>query len=192
MTASITVLSGCAIIPPITSTPTVTNTPQVSNVIGHVTWQGRPAQPNALQQLPITLTLKLGTSETNYQNLSTDTSGYFTASVTGLAFGTYNWRVKSPKYLARTGTVTLDGTPDISLDVGLMAAGDCNNDNIVDVSDFNILKQAFGKAIGDAGYDDRVDFTGDQAVSISDFNLLRQNVGLSGAPPTGSGGPGRK
>src|SRR4051794_35774860 len=29
-------------------------------LVGHVTWQGHPAQPNALQQMPITITLKLG------------------------------------------------------------------------------------------------------------------------------------
>src|SRR5205823_180180 len=34
--------------------PTATT---ASKLIGHVIWQGRPSQPNTLQQLPITLTL---------------------------------------------------------------------------------------------------------------------------------------
>src|SRR5207244_11268299 len=35
-------------------------------VVGHVNWQGRPAQPNSLQQLPVSLTLRSGTTEVNY------------------------------------------------------------------------------------------------------------------------------
>src|SRR5205823_2963885 len=81
-----------------TSTPTSTNTPQ-ARIVGHVTWQGRAAQPNALQQLPITLTLKSGTTEVNYPVQNTDASGFFTQVIT-LPNGAYNWRVKGPKYLA--------------------------------------------------------------------------------------------
>jgi len=152
-------------------------------LVGHVTWQGRPAQPNPLQQLPITITLKLGTTELNYASQATDVSGFFTVPVSSLASGSYSWRVKSPKYLANSGAVALTGAPVINQEMGLMKAGDCNNDNIVNVQDFNILKGTFGKQNGDPGYDDRADFTGDRLVSITDFNLLKGNFGFGGAPP---------
>ena len=64
-----------------------------------------------------------------------------------------------------------------------MRVGDCNNDNVISILDFNILKSTYGMGIGDPGYDDRADFTGDQVVTILDFNLLKVNFGQSGAPP---------
>ena len=87
---------------------TVDNYVRVAGLfVGHVTWQGRPAQPNLLQQLPLTLTLSLGTTQTDYTSQTTDTSGYFTVTVTGLPDGLYEWRVKGPQYLANSGTVPL-------------------------------------------------------------------------------------
>src|SRR5262249_10323749 len=109
-----------------TNTPIPTNTP-ATILVGHVTWQGRPAQPNTLQQLAITLTLKSGTTEVNYPSQNTDASGFFTQVVT-LPNGSYDWRVKDPKYLANSGTVTLSGAAQTNMDMGLMRVGDCNND----------------------------------------------------------------
>lgn len=151
-------------------------------LIGHVTWQGRPAQPNALQQLPITLTLKSGTTEVNYSVQNTDSNGFFTQVVT-LPNGAYAWRVKDPKYLANAGTFNLVGAPQTNVEMGLMRAGDCNNDNVVSAQDFNILKGTFGKASGDPSYDSRADLNGDNAVSAQDFNLLKGNFGTGGSPP---------
>lgn len=170
-----------------THTPTITptNIPQ-SLVVGHVTWQGRPAQPNALQQMPVTLTLKSGASEVNYPVQNTDARGYFT-QVISLPDGTYNWRVKGPKHLANSGSVVLNGASIINAEMGLMRAGDCNNDNSITVVDFNTLRPAFGRGQGDPGYDDRADFTGDLRVNASDFNLMRGNFGLVGVPPASPG-----
>ncbi len=183
-------------IPAPTNTPTFTGTPPAATLVGHVTWQGRPAQPDALQQLPITLTLKLGTTEVNYPSQATDSSGFFTVSLGSLAGGTYTWRVKGPKYLANSGTVQVTGyrlkvgaselstfnfQPATSTEMGLMKAGDCNNDNIISIQDFSILRSTFGRSVRDIGYDDRADFTGDQLVAIQDFNLLKGNFGVGGA-----------
>jgi hypothetical protein len=164
-----------------TSSPTLTPVPPVM-LNGQVTWQGRPAQPHPLQQLPITLTLKLGASEHNYIGV-TDGNGTFPVAVGDLPSGTYAWRTKGPQFLANSGEVTLSGAPTANLDMGFMRTADANNDNTVNVADFNILKATFGKGIGDPGYDPRADFTGDQAVNIADFNLLKGNFGQSGAPP---------
>ena len=103
--------------------------------------------------------------------------------VGGLANGTYAWRVKHPKYLANSGSVTLTGAPTTSVEMGLMRGGDADNDNMVNISDLNILKNSFGRRIGEPGYDDRADFTGDERVNSSDFILLKLNFGQSGAPP---------
>jgi subtilisin family serine protease len=175
--------------PQSTVTPVPTYTPAPGNVlVGHVTWQGRPPQPNALQQLPVSLTLKSSLSEANFSYRMTDSSGYFTVSVGTLLPGTYNWRVKGPKFLANSGSLVLTGLPSTQQEMGMMRAGDANNDNVVNATDFNIVRSSFGLSFGSPGYDDRADFTGDQVVNASDFNLVRVNFGTGGAPPLRPGG----
>jgi hypothetical protein len=169
-----------------TSTPTPTNTP-TSLLEGHVTWEGRPPQPNPLQQLPITLTLRLTTGGPyyDYTGMTTDASGNFTVPVAGLPGGTYNWRVKNPQYLANSGTLTLSGAPLTQVEMGLMLAGDDNGDNLVSAADFTILKSSFGFGCGDPGYQAMADFTGDCVINAIDFSLLRSNFGLGGSPGIG-------
>ncbi|MFL5731727.1 MAG: dockerin type I domain-containing protein [Chloroflexia bacterium] len=165
-------------------------------LVGHVTWQGRPAQPSTLQQLPLTLTLKSALTEIDYPVMTTDASGFFTASVTGLTPGVYTWRVKSaqvgatppqqnPGWLATSGTATLTGAAVTQQEMGVQRAGDCNNDNVDNSVDFVILKNTFGQSVGQAQYDNRADFTGDTVVNSVDFSLLKANFGQSGAPPVG-------
>lgn len=165
-----------------TPVPVPTSTPQPS-LNGHVTWQGAPVQPSVVQQQPISLTLKLGATEVNYPGATTDASGYFQVDVSGMANGTYNWRAKGPKFLARSGTVTLTGAPTTSVEMGLMLAGDADNNNVIGATDFNITRATFGKVPGDPGYDSRADFTNDQRVNTIDFSFLKVNFGGSGSPP---------
>ena len=163
----------------ITGTPTPTFTSD-SILAGHVIWQGRQAQPSASQQLPVRLTLSLGSNQIAYPQQTTDASGYFTVPVGGLASGTYTWRAKGPQFLANSGAITLDTVPLTQADFGLLLAGDANDDNLVGVIDFNLLKLTFGKGAGDPGYDGRCDFSGDDQVNIVDFSLLRANFGAGG------------
>jgi hypothetical protein len=135
-----------------------------------------------LQQLPITLTLKAGATEADY-SATTNSNGSFTVNV-DLPSGTYAWRVKGQKFLANSGTLALVRGASSSEEFGLMRAGDANDDNIITIQDFTILKTTFGRGNGDPGYDERADFTGDQSVNIQDFNLLKGNFGVQGAPPT--------
>jgi hypothetical protein len=169
---------------PATNTPTRTpsSTP-ASGLVGHVVWQGPLAQPHIRQQLPITLTLKLGATEQNYPSQNTDASGFFTVSVTGLPNGLYNWRVKGPRYLASAGSVSLTGAVQTNVEMGLQVTGDANNNNSVSSTDFNILRTAFGGTS-----DLRADFNNDGIVNSVDFNLLRASFGLGGAPPIGPSG----
>ena len=170
-----------------TATRTATATPTRTPVlVGHVIWQGRPTQPNTLNQLPITLTLKLGTGAINYPNQMTDASGFFTVPVGTLANGVYTWWAKGPPWLATTGSVTLAGAPVTQQEMGLQPAGDVDNSNLVDVADFTLLRNTFGLACGHPSYDGRADYTGDCLIDIADFTLHRGNFGQAGPPqPTG-------
>jgi hypothetical protein len=165
------------------ATPTATATPTVSPVlVGHVTWQGPPAQPHVRQELPVTLTLKSEVAEYNYTGLSTDAMGYFTVPVGSLTAGAYNWRVKGPRYLANSGSLTLSNAPVTNQEMGLMRAGDANNDNLAGAVDFTIVRTTFG-----GGTDLRADFNNDGLISAGDFTLLRVNFGTGGAPPVRAG-----
>lgn len=174
-------------------TPTPAATPTAQPIlVGHVNWEARPSQPNQLQQLPITLTLKLGNTEVNYPTQLTDQYGFFTVTLGSLPNGTYTWRVDdaasaqhSPNYLAKSGVVGIGGAPITNMEMGVMRTGDANNDDWVSVSDFNILKVSFDSTCGSPIYDDRTDYTGDCFVNVSDFVPLKRNFGQEGAPPIG-------
>jgi hypothetical protein len=171
----------CPGAPTPTSTPTSTPRPTPSGsslVVGHVVWQARPAQPNPLQQLPVTLTLTSGSTRVDYPAQSTDASGFFTVPVGGLPNGVYTWRAKDPKYLSGAGPVTLTGARQTNADMGLMRAGDANNDNLVNLSDFIILKLTFNSTT-----DLRADFNGNGIVDAADFTTLKSNFGQAGAGP---------
>jgi hypothetical protein len=165
-------------------------------MIAHINCEGRPPQPHTLQQLPITLTLRSTTTQTeiNYPTQQTDQYGFFTVTVPfdTLPPGIYSWRADDvasaqpphpPNYLANSGTLTLSGEPITSVDMGTMRTGDASNDNAVTTLDFNILKTTFGKAQGDLDYDPRADFNGNNSITTLDFTLLKTNFGHGGAPP---------
>jgi hypothetical protein len=160
-----------------TATPTATSTPAL--LVGHVTWQGRP--------------------EIDYPSQTTDASGFFTVSVTGLLGGTYAWRAKGfytpaqagPAFLANAGVLTLTGAPVANAEMGLMRAGDADNDNTVNVTDYTILRSQFGHQRCPPTCDYRSDFNGDGLFTIIDFTLLKSNFGQSGAPPIGPAGAAR-
>jgi hypothetical protein len=165
-----------------TVTPTATATPCPRLVQGHVTYQGL-GQPNAANVQGVTLQLKsTGGGAVTTFTTSTDANGLFSVNVSALAPGAYNWWLKSPRYLANGGTITLTTACSLSFDLGTLRAGDINNDNCVDVVDFTLLRATFGKACADPGYDARADYNGDCLVDISDFTLLRGNFGQCGAP----------
>lgn len=184
-TATATVTSTATNIPTATPTDIPTLTPTstpTALLVGHVTWQGRPAQPNALQQLPISLTLRSGANYADYPSTTTDASGFFTVSVASLPKSTYVWRAKGPQYLANSGTVDLLGGTT-QAEMGLMRTGDANNDNVVNGVDFVMLRATIGKACGNPGYDSRADFNGDCVINGVDFTLMKNNYGQGGTPP---------
>src|SRR5207253_10116394 len=169
-----------------TQTDTSSANPGPAVIVGHLTWQGPPAQPSSRQALPISMTLYLqsGGTPIEFSGMSTEPSGVFTVTA-DVTSGNYYWRTKGPKYLATSGSVALARGLTTNVEMGLMRAGDCNDDNKVTAIDFNILRISFGRSLGDPGYDDRADFTGDEVVNAADFNLLKRNFGLFGPPPPG-------
>lgn len=207
-TATVTPAFTSSHTPTTTPTSTPTGTPASAGVIiGHLTWQGI-GQPDTRNiggiGTFIICVAGVGQSHSAY----TDASGFFTVT-TGLPNGTYYWTFKGQINLANVGTATINAegrmqnaeytgfppervhsraagskAPNLqttSVEMGLMRAGDANDDNIVDIVDFNTLKVSFGRSFGDPGYDASADFDRSETVDVFDFNLLKGNFGQSGS-----------
>ena len=172
-----------------TITPTVPATPQL---VVHVVWQGiaQPSSRNTTETITTTLRLVGGGPDIEYGPIATDATGFYTIPVGTVPNGTYTIRAKGPRNLssgaATCDTVTLTGAAVTNKDLGTMRAGDAlstgGNFNVVNASDFTVLKNTFGKSYGQPGYDARADFNNTDNVDASDFSLLKGNFGAAGCP----------
>ena len=91
--------------------------------------------------------------------------------------------IKSAKYLATN--VSVDATAgDVSGLTAFLPAGDSNNDNSVDSTDFGVLIGAFNTdaSVTGSGYDPTADFDGDGLVDSTDFGILIGEFNNTGAP----------
>jgi len=103
---------------------------------------------------------------------STDQWGRFMIALPPLQ--TYEVTVKGSTTLRniKYNVFLWPGSNDVHF--GALIAGDCNNDNTVDIVDFSIFRSQFGTSASQS------DFNGDGIVNIFDFSLLRTNFGRSG------------
>ena len=102
--------------------------------------------------------------------LQVEANGIF--SVSGLPKKNYSVHIKGDKYLAIN--VTANAAANVTGLTAYQAAGDGNNDNSVDSSDFGILIGAFNSAanLPGSGYDPTADLDSDGFVDSNDFGLL--------------------
>ena len=105
-----------------------------------------------------------------------------TFSMSGIPAAHYHLVVKGIKSLAASQDIDLTSN-DASGLTFLLLAGDANNDNSVDSSDFGLLIGAFNTSlkIPGSGYDPSVDFNDDGSVDSTDFSLLINNYNTTGA-----------
>ena len=93
----------------------------------------------------------------------------------------YSVRVKGAKWLAAAAPADLTGGDASGFNLTL-PAGDANNDNSVDSTDFGILIGAFNSdAVSGGGYDVGADFNCDGFVDSTDFGILIGNFNQQGA-----------
>lgn len=152
-----------------TATPTQTTTPApgTASILGFVGLQGRPPVPDPSWVVDLTVTV----GATPY-DVTTDQFGQFT--INGVPTGIYTITVKNRHTLSnRKLNVNLVAGPNV-VGMGVLREGDANDDDIVDITDFSILRTVFGSA------DSRADFNQDGIVDILDFSLLRTNFAQTG------------
>ncbi len=151
------------------------------SVAGTVTLEGsaNPAQPVILRLTNLDTSVTLPPIN---QTLMSATGSQGTFSLTGVPAGRYALNVKGQQWLAASQNVDLT-TANVSGLALRLLAGDANNDNSVDSSDFTVLIGAYNSdaTIPGSGYDSRADFNNDGSVDSSDFTLLINNFGQVGA-----------
>jgi hypothetical protein len=148
---------------------------------GHVLLPGRPSPPDPRWVIVVTGTLASAGSVCLQFTTLTDPSGYFTLTEQ-LAEGDYQWRIKGAQTQANSGSATLSQGLN-TVEMGTLHLGDASNDNCTNAVDFSLLKNSFGKTLGQPGFDDRADFNADGVVGASDFGILLGVYGQCGAAP---------
>ena len=104
-------------------------------------------------------------------------------TISGLPRSSYTVWIKGTKYLAATAAADASAGNVSGVNVS-ESAGDANNDNSTDSTDFGLLIGAFGAdaSIPGSGYDEGIDLNGDGIIDSTDFGLLIGEFGNAGAP----------
>ncbi len=55
--------------------------------------------------------------------------------------------------------------------------GDTNGDGLAGTAEFGQFRSSFGRSVGEAGYDELLDYEGDGFVGITDFGQFRSRFG---------------
>ena len=142
-------------------------------VSGTVTLEGavNPAQPLTFIFRDVATGNPLLTRTQTLAPVVGASSGTF--QFTGLPAAKYNLAIKGAINLRKVVPVsTVSG--DVKNVVAILPAGDANNDNSVDSTDFGILIGAFNTSasVPGSGYDATADFNFDGLVDSTDFGLL--------------------
>lgn len=111
-----------------------------------------------------------GTSTVAYSksDITSGATGNASFTVNGLAAGSYDFKIKTTRNISSKITNTVLTNP-ISLNFGILKAGDLNNDDIVNSLDFSLLNSKWLQA------DLIADINGDQIVNTIDYAILNGN-----------------
>lgn len=100
-----------------------------------------------------------------------DASGNFTIPGPNIP-GTYRLYSRAHSGLRKVATVTTAAATTFNVGVINLKNGDCNNDNIVDIADYDILARAFGGVPSSSVWDLRADLNRDEIIDIADYTIL--------------------
>jgi hypothetical protein len=157
-------------------------TPAVLNALQRMFNTGRLGGTGYLSILPVDQGIEHSAAASFAPNPAMfDPENIVKLALEGVDAATYKYVVRGVRFLSRSGEIKIGAdVEEVQAEMGLMRTGDCNGDNVINIRDFSILKNSFGKADGDEGYDARAELTGDGVVNIRDFSLLRGNFGIAG------------
>lgn len=110
-----------------------------------------------------------------------DSGIYKGLSLAGLNEGTtYTAYLKGPAQIATSSAFVVNPTPT---DLGSlkMSTGDVNEDNVIDTSDYNIVKAALGLTQTSSSWNPNLDFNLDKVINTLDLAVISKNLNKTGA-----------
>lgn len=173
-----------------TSTPTPT--PEVTLSFGptltiKLNLEGRAEDDQAAK---VFIGIASGTAKTRPTYLLTysidlPSSGTFKElSLAGLNPGsTYTAYIKGPAHIDTASTFTMSPTKSIlnSSQAVTILAGDLNDDNLINSSDYNIGRAAYGSTSKSLTWNSKADFNNDGVVNNFDLAYITKNLNKTGA-----------
>ena len=121
------------------------------------------------------------TTPVDSQTVALDANGNFNLT-TLVQPGVYDMAAKGSHWLRKTlSNVTLTHSGLSGLAFSLVN-GDINGDNRINLSDFALLRTAFGSTPTSSNWNPSADLNGDGRVNLSDFAILRTNFSQIGDP----------
>jgi hypothetical protein len=153
--------------------PTQTPTQDTSTLVGAVDLQGRPSLPHRHWRVMLEVALSQHDAP-HQQSFSVETNDFGKFTLTEIPPGKYDIRVKQANTLANLKQQVEIRPGTNNLVFGTLLAGDCNDDNQIDIFDFSLLGSVFDtdSPIADLNNNGRVE--------LLDFSLLRKNFGQQG------------
>ena len=166
---------------PVSGSATITLNPSTHNISGTVVLDGiLDPSLTVVSTGTFTFTLTPVSGSPITQTAVLGSGGAFTLS--GVPAGTYTLTVQGTRWLKEAIPVDATSTDVSGVSIAL-PGGDADNNNVIDISDFGILVNAYGSNQGtNVSYDLTADFNCDGTVDIADFGILVNNYGLAGAP----------
>lgn len=102
-------------------------------------------------------------------------------SLSGLETGqTYTAYLKGESQIATASSFTVKATPT-NLSVLNLITGDVNEDNVIDNTDYNLVKGAIGSSPSSSKWNPIYDFNMDSIINSWDLNIVLANIGQIGA-----------
>lgn len=113
--------------------------------------------------------------------LNLNANGTYSFDFTGQTTGTYDITMKGANWLRkRRANVNITATGASSINFISVVNGDSDGDNEVTLVDFGRVSSAFGRALGDTGFDASADLNGDDEVNLFDVGIVSANFGMAG------------
>jgi hypothetical protein len=91
----------------------------------------------------------------------------------------YTAYIKGPSQLATASAFVVKPTP-IDLGILNLITGDVNEDNVIDSSDYNIVKAALGMTSNSQNWNPVLDFNLDNRINTLDLTIVSRNLGKIG------------
>jgi hypothetical protein len=145
------------------------------SLAGTVTLQGCPTAA-----FPLTFTFTPTVSGAAFELPATPAAnGTFTLPT--VPAGDYTLGIKGWSWLRKDLSVNTT-TGNVSGVTATLLTGDVDDNNVVDINDFDLLAAAFGTTPADPAWNPHADLNDDGVIDLTDFDLLATNFGLSGDP----------